>query len=402
MNIRNLIKKNGLLSSFGYLARQEFYHYMMSNYKDRPIDNNKVLFYRSGGAYGDNPKAIAEYLHLYYPYLTIVWAYSDDSALSTLPEYIVPVKHESKDFFYHMCTSIAWVCSDLLPLGTIKKENQLYIQTWHGDKGFKKIAYDATDLKSYRKRTANRQFAENDICDYFLTGSKWFIPKIRSAIGYYGTILDHGLPRNDCLVNYDSDHANIIKNSLGIPEDNKVLIYAPTFRDHKDSYEHIDSDIDLKAIINALEKNTGESWICLLKAHSGSKLVFDHDSPTLSFLDVTSYPDIADLLMISDMLITDYSSCAGDFAITNHFILIYQDDYDLYITKDRSLYFDMQDSPYFVAHNTSEAIGLINKVNEEDIKQNCESIRNFYGVCETGKVSEEVASIINKHRNLLG
>ena len=298
-----------------------------------------------------------------------------------------------------MATSGAWVCSTTLPKGTVKRKGQLYIQTWHGDKGFKKFANDAaSDLEVYGNKTKNRKFAESEICDFFLTGAKWFIPKIRSAIGYKGKIIAKGLPRNDCLVNYDPDAALAIKRRLEISENTMVLIYAPTFRDHEGTHEVVVSDINLPAILNAVEKKTGERWICLLKAHAGRELKMAISGNEKKFKDVTAYPDIADLLMISDMMITDYSSCAGDFALTNHLILLYQDDIDLYTTLDRTLYFDMKDTPYYVAHTLDEALKVIEEVDADAIAQNCAAIREFYGVCETGRACEGVVDLILKNK----
>ena len=398
MSVKSFVKKNKLLAALAYRAREQRNIASMKKYAKFLVEPDKVVFYRSGGGYGDNPRAIAEYIHNRYPDIKLVWAYGSPDDKNSIPEYIHPVVFESDEYLREMATAATWICSTTLPNGTLKRKGQLYIQTWHGDKGFKKFGKDAVDLDIIKKSTSGRRLIESEICDYFLTGAKWFIPKIRSAIGYNGEIIAHGLPRNDCLVIPDPQAALAIKRKLGISEDTKVLIYAPTFRDHEGTHEVVASDIDLSAILSAVEKKTGEQWICLLKAHAGRELKMAVNVDEKKFIDVTAYPDIADLLTISDMMITDYSSCAGDFALTDHFILLYQDDIDSYTTKDRTLYFDMKDTPYYVAHNLDEAVKIINEVDADSIKQNCSAIREFYGVCETGQACKEVVNLILENK----
>lgn len=398
MNLKAFVKRNKLLTSLAYKVRELRNILTMRKYGDLPIEPNKVVLYRSGGGYGDNPRAIAEYIHARYPEIKLVWAYSSNDDKKSIPDYLIPVVFESDEFLREMATAGAWVCSTTLPNGTQKRQGQLYIQTWHGDKGFKKFGLDATELKSVKTSTSGRKLVESEICDYFITGAKWFIPKIKSAIGYEGDIIACGLPRNDCLVNFDCKLALDIKRKLGIPEETRILLYAPTFRDHEGTHEVVGSDINLSVLLNAMEKKTGERWICLMKAHAGRELKIAVAGEANKFKDVTNYSDIADFLMISDMMITDYSSCAGDFALTDHFILLYQDDIDSYITQDRTLYFDMKDSPFFVAHNLEEALKIIDEVDKEAIVKNCALIREFYGVCETGRACEKVVDLILKNK----
>lgn len=396
MGVREFVKKNKIFASIAYKLRQKGYHQIMRRYRKLPINNKKVLFYRSGGGYGDNPRAIAEYLHEHYPQIDLVWACATKKYGHTVPDYVQIVDFESKAFFKELSTAGAWVCSTTLPLGTVKRKGQVYIQTWHGDKFIKKIANDAArDVKEYKNRTASRQFCEPSICDYFVTGCEWFVPIAASAFGYTGAFLRCGMPRNDCLVNLDAKKCSAIKKAVGIDPEVKVLIYAPTFRDYEKNHEAVGSDIDLVTVLNVLEKKYGCKWICLMRAHSGRQLTLSKgEIVDTRFKDVTMYPDMADLLMISDMLISDYSSCGADFAITGKMVLMYQDDIDQYTTKGRTLYLSREESPYFTASNMEEALAIIDRVTEEDIRKNSKQILDFYDSFETGHASEEVSKTI--------
>ena len=396
MKIKKIIKSNIFLSRIVYRIRLLRCKFLMEKYGKENIGSRKVLFFKSGGGYGDNPKAVAEFLHAKYPDLQLIWAYNSTVGLDSIPEYIKPVVYESKEFFRELSTAGAWVCSTILPHGVQKRSGQLYIQTWHGDKFLKKIAKDAMeDIPRYKWREISNHFCEADICDYYVTGCEWFVPIAASALDYSGAFLRVGMPRNDCLVNIDEKKCLEIKEKLKIASDIKVLIYAPTFRDYEKSYDSIGTDIDLETILNVLEKKYGCKWLCLMRAHTGKMLTINNEKISdARFKDVTTYPDMADLLMISDMLISDYSSCGADFSITGKMVLLYQDDIDQYTTKGRTLYFTREESPYFTASTMDEAIEIIENVSEDDIKRNSQQILDFYDSFETGHACEKVCKVI--------
>lgn len=396
MNIKQIIKRNKLMSTLAYSAREKRSRGLLKKYSRQPLDGKKVFFYRSGGGYGDNPRAIAEYLHEHYPDIKLVWACGSDSYFSTIPAYVKPVIFESEECYKELATAGAWICSTTLPNGTVKRPGQLYIQTWHGDKFLKKIGNDsAADVDSYKWRQTANKFCEVTICDYFVTGCDWFVPIAASAFGYRGAFLRCGMPRNDCLVNIDNAKCEEIKKAVDVAPDVKVLIYAPTFRDYEKAHDVVGSDIDLVSILDALEEKYGCNWICLMRAHAGRQLKLGSgDIADPRFKDVTTYPDMADLLMISEMLISDYSSCGADFAITGRMVLMYQDDIDQYTAKGRTLYFSREESPYFTASNMNEALEIIERVTEDDIKKNSQGILDFYDSYETGHACREVCKTI--------
>ena len=393
---RTLIKKNKIVSRFAYAFREIRTGAKIKKYQKMPFDPDKVFFYRPDGGYADNPRAIAEYLRKHYPGVKLVWACADKRFFPSVPRDIKPVVFESDECFREMATAGAWVSSTTLPYGTVKREGQLYIQTWHGDKFLKKIANDAVkDVAAYSKGMASRKFCEPEICDYFLTGCEWFIPIAASAFGYRGAFLRFGMPRNDCLVYPDEKERGEIRRRLGVAPEEKILIYAPTFRDYEKDHSHVVTDIDLERILDTLEEKDGCKWRCFMRAHNGKALTLNHGTVgDARFLDVTSYPDMADLLMISDMLISDYSSCGADFAITGKMVLLYQEDIERYTSEGRTLYFSREESPYFTAGNMEEALEIIRSVTNEDICKNCKEILDFYDSYESGRASEEVCKVI--------
>ena len=396
MKLKTLIKKNRLAARLAYTLREHRCGRMLRKYQRLPLDPNKILFYRPDGGYGDNPRAIADYLRRSNPELELVWACAGKRFFSGIPAGIKPVVFETDECFREMATAGAWIASTTLPYGTVKREGQLYIQTWHGDKFLKKIANDAlVDMKAYQRGMASRKFCEPALCDLFLTGCEWFVPIAASAFGYRGNFLRCGMPRNDCLVRLDEARCLAIRKSLEIDPGTGVLIYAPTFRDYEKSHDTVRSDIDLTRILDALAEKDGRSWICLMRAHDGKSLTINRDPiQDLRFRDVTTYPDMADLLLISDALVSDYSSCGADFALTGKLVLLYQDDIDRYTAAGRKLYFSREASPYFTATNMDEALALIRSATEESIRANCKKILDFYDSFESGRACEAVGKVI--------
>ena len=144
--------------------------------------------------------------------------------------------------------------------------------------------------------------------------------------------------------------------------------------------------------MDCLREKDSNNWVLLLRAHPAvSGLSMNSE---LKAIDVTKYEDMADLLLIADMLITDYSSSAGDYALTGKPIILFQSDYDEFIKTDRTFYFDIDKSPYLVAKTQNELIEIINNITEDKARANCRAILDFYGTYETGNASINVSRLI--------
>ena len=203
---------------------------------------------------------------------------------------------------------------------------------------------------------------------------------------------------NDCLVNYNEEQAKQIKKTIGLDVAKKIMLYAPTLRrkNQGGKGEQQIQDVDLNRTLDLLQKKMGGEWICLLRAHptvSGlSGIEYSENK-----IDVSGYEDMADLLLISDCLLTDYSSCAGDFAILNRPVLLYQSDRQQYIEEDRTFYFDIDKSPFLVAKSQDELDMIIKSLSDEQIKNNCANILKFYETVETGHSTQDIVNRIIKH-----
>lgn len=398
LKVKSLLKRSALLSAIGYSYRGFKVKQNMRKYLKQPLEQEKLIFATTEGRFNDSCKPMAEYLHRVAPELKLIWVCKVGDYVDELPSYIKPVIFDTQEYYKELSTSSVWVYNYLIPQGTIKRNGQLYIQVWHGDKPIKRIGNDAAvDSKEYRKKHKGRYFSENELCDLFLSGSDIFIPIWRRSFDYQGQVLNTGLPRNDILVRKDEGKKEKIRKNFNISPDTMVLSYAPTFRDHQIDIGTIGTDIDLNKVIGLLEKKYNKKWICLMRAHGGKAILLEYTKTNTKIIDVTEYPDMTDILTVSDMLITDYSSCAGDFALTGNPVILYQDDYKIYTSRARSLVFEMDKTPFMIAHNMKELENIIEGLTKEKAEKNDKAILELYESTQTNHSTEDICKIILDH-----
>ena len=366
--------------------------YMYLCYITRPRKEKTVFFASFRGQYSDNPRAISECLHRMTPDVKIVWLIKPQYK-QYVPDYVTVVPLTPRLSLKAQAQANVWVLNYIYrkQLGVYKGKDNYYIQTWHGDRGLKTIGY----LTDYSKGRDYNGYDMSD-CDLFVAASDYGIRKARQGFLYDGEIIVEGMPRNDKLVNIDkySDEVVEVRRRLGISNDVKVMLYAPTFRDDRGCQQ---CAIDIAASIENLEFN-GEKWICLVRSHSLSKgISMSSDSP--AYFDVTSYPDMADLLLIADLLITDYSSCAGDFLLTGKPVVLAHFDRNEYEAQGRPLWVNPNEAGYLVAKNQSELDHILANLYSYDHQAIAEKINRFYGTKETGQSSETIVRRIIQELN---
>ena len=350
------------------------------------IDKNKVVFIANvGKLYSCNPLYISEALHRINQNIKIIWIFNNpDDKRDILPDYVIPVKNNSLRAFYELSTAKCWVDNCLKKF--YKADKQLYIQTWHGDRGFKAGGILNPNYYNRNKPIETRQI------DCFISGSVHFSDFVKKAYSFNGKILKYGCPRNDILIENNKNIINNIRKRLGVSNE-KILLYAPTYRRGSFVKGSQNSDIDFDKILEKLKIQTNSEWILLFRAHpnlTGLNL----EKCKSKHIDVTMYENMNELLLISDLLITDYSSCAGDFALTGKPIILYQPDTSNY-KKEQGFTKNFTESPYYIAFTKKELEGLISNYKNLNSVKNDREILDFYKTHETGIASLKVAEFIN-------
>ena len=398
--IKKILNRSALLSYVGYSVKGRITSTLMMKYSHLPVEKNKIVFATTEGRFNDSCKPLAKYLKENNPSMHIIWVCRNNHYIKDFPEYIQPVLFGSKEYYREMSTAGTWVFNYFLPQGMKKRDNQLYIQVWHGDKPFKRIGNDAVlDSNTYRKRHTGRSFVEKEICDLFVNGAAFFVPVLQRSFDYSGKIYNGGLPRNDILLKNNHEECKRVRKLLNIPEGVYLVLYAPTFRDHMANNGDIGTDININSVVETFSKKFNKACYCLIRSHGGKSLHLENTKENKVIIDVTQYPDITDLIVASDALITDYSSCAGDFAYTGRPVILYQDDFESYTTKDRSLLYDMAATPFHIAHNMDELHEIINALDLHEEIEIDRKILQFYESTQTDHATEDIANIIIDHVN---
>ena len=334
-----------------------------------PIKENKIVFQTFyGRGYSDNPKYIAEKLRETGKDLDFVWV-SNGKEDPGVPEGFRVVRFRNFKYIYEMSTAKIWVDSCRKEY-CIKKKNQYYMQTWHGGFAFKKVERAVeSELDPRYVRQAKRDAKQTDV---MLSNSNASSKVYREDFWYDGEILQKGLPRNDRLFNFTDEDVKSVRARLGIEDDVKLLLYAPTFRKNHGFHAYT---LDYERCCKSVEKRFGGKWKILLRMHPG---IFDApDNVSLDerfVINASHYPDIQDLYIISNFLITDYSSVIFDFMLLKRRAAFYAVDIDDYMS-DRGFYFSLFELPFEVCQNNDEAENMI--LNFDD-KAYSERLNKFF------------------------
>ena len=337
-----------------------------------PLRDLAVFESYGGQQYSCNPRAIYEELRRRAPGLDCAWVTRDGQF--TAPPDSTQLVAGTRDYYQAVAQARYVVTNDLLPRWYRKRDGQFYLQTWHGTP-LKRIGLD---IKPPRRPSTmaylERQMQDTPKWDLLLAPNSFSTPIFRSAFAFDGEIAETGYPRNDLLRHPEREaRAAGIRARLGIPAGQRVVLYAPTWRD--DAFQQGGRyRFELRLELDAIARELSGDHVILLRAHFNVRDPLRESSADAGLLDVTRYPDIADLYLISDVLITDYSSAMFDFAVTGRPMLFFTYDLESYRDQLRGFYFDFEaDAPGPLLRATADVIDAL-----RDIDQVAASHRTAY------------------------
>lgn len=334
---------------------------------------------------GDNPKYIALELLEQDKKYDLVWL---TSKKEVFPDEIRSVPIYSIRALLEMATAKVWVDNFRKPAYISKRKNQYYIQTWHGGIGLKKAEKDA--LQSLGKEYENIAKRDSDMIDVFISNGTLRTNLYRTSYWYDGEILECGFPRNDRLVCPKGINQSV-REQLQINEDTKVILYAPTFRDNHDMSCYL---AEFEQVVTTFEQKYGGNWMMLLRFHphvDSSKIKVRNRNQVIM---ATDYPDITELLQITDVLISDFSSLIFDYALKKKPIFLYATDYEKYV-QNRGMRYTYDTLPFPYGFCINQLIEQINDFQEETYQVELETFMKTLLLHETGHASEQIASLIH-------
>lgn len=352
------------------------------------IDYRKVvLICNMGRGYLCNPKYISEALNRLYPgkfdLVLLLNEPQDD-----IPSYVRQVAYGSHQARYELSTARFWIDNCRRSKYVPKRKDQIYIQTWHAYLSPKRVEGDVAEHLPYEYvRDAKRDGIDTDL---MFADNRLYEDVYRRAFWYSGPIVRCGNPRNRPLVLGDDIARRKVRNILGIPEDELLCVYAPTFRrnEEMDAYR-----FNYDALIHALSERFGRKFTFAYRLHPNIAKLHRPDF-LQKYADASFYKDAQELLSATDVLLTDYSSIMEDFMLTGRPGFIYAPDVASY-SDDRGFYYSLQDRPFPVAQNEEELLSEILRYSEDEHKRDVERFSKMIGLEDDGRGDEAIAKIIN-------
>lgn len=349
-----------------------------------PVDTSSVyLISFNGTSYGFDAKAVAEYISENYPdEYKLYWEVKNKKLFNCPNQKVCLINKKSFRSIYHVMTAGLIICN-FVPRSYIPfRKEQVIINTWHGN-----------PLKKVGKYAIRYNHNAYSLATCFVSHSAQYTDLvIRDSFEYKGNVLNCGVPRNDIFfMSSRNEKAYIIKKELDLLNKN-ILLYAPTFRG---DYEQESSILDEISIRNALTLKFGGEWVILYRLHpmAAAQRMFDKKEATI---DVSSYPDMQDLLLIADILITDYSSSMWDFSLQRKPVFLYVNDLDEYM-NNRGLYFPITDLPYYICATNEEIVSAINTYNASEYQNKLNNYFKKTGCYENGKSIETILEYVKQY-----
>ncbi len=366
---------------------------------EKCIENEKIddhlFFFESfhGQSYSNSPKYVYEEIlkRVYGDKYTFVWSYKGNLEIPGKP---IIVNESETEYFKYLARAKYWVNNATFPIES-KKKKGIYLQTWHGTP-LKRLGFDVQVenpmITWYHLNRESRNW------NFLISANKYSSKIFKRAFKYGNKILEVGYPSNDIFYTKDDNFKKSIKENFNFG-DKKVILYAPTFRD---------DDVDVKGdyyfnLLLDLEKlydKFKEEYVIILKTHSvvSESLKIEEKMNDFVF-DLSDYDDIHELFLITDILITDYSSVFFDFAHSKNPMLFFVPDFEKYNTKIRGLYFDMEKNlPGPVLMNNDQLILAIENIEDvrKEFKDSYELFYERYCSIGHGDASKKVVNALIK------
>ena len=363
-----------------------FYVFWIFPLQDKVVGSNF-----SGKRYGDNTKAIYEYLRSKDDGIQLVWVVRRPYQYPLPPE----IKRIDRDnvfsFAYQYATAKVWIDTHVLPASIRKRKGQLFIETWHGGLGIKRIFNQRNDSSEIVGELADVRHMDR-LADLFISNSDHLSRVYREALGYEGPIWKCGYPKNDRLLGDPTDARERVRRELGLPRDARILVYAPTFRGPETTGDPY--DVAAAEVLRALRDRFGGQWYFLIRLHPIAKRDGLGAFPWGDTVrDVTDYPDFQELVLGCDAFLSDYSSGIFDAALLQKPCFVYAKDFEDYKNRN-GVYYELEELPFPCAFTNEGLAENIRRYDREQFLQKWSAFAERTGLHETGRASEEVGELI--------
>jgi CDP-glycerol glycerophosphotransferase len=361
---------------------------------------DSVVIFESflGKQYSCNPRAIYEYMKEHNPEYDMYWSIDPRYTSAFKGKGLKTVNRFSIKWLFIMARAKYWVSNSRLPLWIPKPGKTKYLQTWHGTP-LKKLATDMEEV--HMPGTTTEKYKTNFLdessrWDYLVSPNHYSSEIFKRAFGFKKKMIESGYPRNDFLYTHNNEETiRGIKKALHLPNDKKIILYAPTWRDNE-YHSRGKYKFNLKLDLESMQQALGSDYIVLLRMHYliSDNLNISHFNGFA--YDVSQHPDIRELYLISDLLITDYSSVFFDYGNLRRPMIFYVYDIENYRDMLRGFYYDFErEAPGPLVKSTQEVIDEIKKAND-GFTTHYEKFQNRFCHLEKGVSSKTVVEKVFK------
>ena len=339
-----------------YILEHIFCYFLNKFFK---VQKNKMIFVNmTNFQFSDSPKYIAEeLLKRRGNKFDLVWFINRGTDTTLIPNEFRVVFYDSFRALYELMTARVWLSNShmLLPhkKGFRKNKETIYFQTFHGSMGIKRIDADAQNVYGDLGWLKWQKKSASDF-DYLFTDSDFEKNVFTSAFWGNGKILMMGKARDSIFYKDPKPYIKKVKDFYNIPYDTKIVLYAPTWRSDKRLNPY---NIDIKLLKKALKLRFGGNWSVLIRSHVNMrKDMFNALYDKNEVINVAKYPDMQELLVAADVLISDYSSCIPEYVILKKPSFIYATDINNY---SNGFYYPLSTLPSPVAEDNGELVNNI-------------------------------------------
>lgn len=379
------------------ISLKVFYWWKTKLYRHHYVDKTEmephtVVFEAfMGKKYACSPRAMYEAMlqDPYYSSWKKIWAFRNPESYRWMEEndpQTQVVAYRKKEYYEAYARSAYWITNSRLPREVVPRKRQEYIQCWHGTP-MKKLGFDLevyAENKGSLQEVRENYLGEAKKFTRMMSPSPFYTEKMISAfhleyLNKENIILERGYPRNDRLFQTSSEEIQLIRDRLKIPTDKKVILYAPTWREN----QHVPGEgyrYRLQADFEKWKTMLGQEYVVLFRAHYFISGQYDFGAYDGFVINVSGLDEVNDLYLVSDLLITDYSSVFFDYANLNRPILFYMYDYEAYKNQMRDFYLDIHTLPGPVVKTQEELLKIIKNLPEvmENYQANYEKFNETF------------------------
>lgn len=353
-----------------------------------PLQRKIVFDNFCGRGLGDDPKYILLQMIKDGVKAKYIWLTNDQSI--EVPAGVKKIQIGSWQATYHYLTSKLWVDNVKNVSKPRKRNGQFYLQTWHSIFTTKMLEQDV--ISTLPNDYINASKKDSQKIDLMYANNDFNVKLFKKSFWYNGNVIKTDSPHLSIILNVPSDLKEKICKRNNIPLGRKIILYTPTFRK--------DFGIDVfkwnyDSIKAAFEKKYHSEFVFLAKFHPNIARQMNSFSSEF-FHNLSDYPDVSELVAISDILITDLSSVAYEMAIKRRPVFLFMKDIEEYTKKDRTQYIPINELPFPIAKTESEFIDNIEKFDECKYKKNIQDFFNKIGLEESGTGSSTIANILKK------